>query len=57
MVLRGDELLAFSSTGDMPGNHGGTTLLAVRPDAYIGMRCERDHLTALDQYDELTTKR
>jgi 2-polyprenyl-6-methoxyphenol hydroxylase-like FAD-dependent oxidoreductase len=33
----------------------GTTLLAVRPDGYVGMRCEQDHLAALDRYHKLVT--
>jgi hypothetical protein len=31
----------------------GITLLVVRPDGYIGMRCDRDHLRALDRYRTL----
>jgi 2-polyprenyl-6-methoxyphenol hydroxylase-like FAD-dependent oxidoreductase len=31
----------------------GTTLLVVRPDGYIGMRCDRDHLSALERYRTL----
>jgi 2-polyprenyl-6-methoxyphenol hydroxylase-like FAD-dependent oxidoreductase len=29
---------------------GGSTLLAVRPDGYIGLRSDRDHLSALERY-------
>jgi 2-polyprenyl-6-methoxyphenol hydroxylase-like FAD-dependent oxidoreductase len=29
---------------------GGSTLLAVRPDGYIGLRSDRDHLSALARY-------
>jgi 2-polyprenyl-6-methoxyphenol hydroxylase-like FAD-dependent oxidoreductase len=28
----------------------GTTLLAIRPDGYVGLRADRDHLAALDRY-------
>jgi 2-polyprenyl-6-methoxyphenol hydroxylase-like FAD-dependent oxidoreductase len=35
----------------------GTTILAVRPDGYIGMRSDRDHLTALERYQSLITAR
>jgi FAD binding domain len=31
----------------------GTTLLVVRPDGYVGMRCDRDHLSALERYRAL----
>ena len=31
----------------------GTTLLAVRPDGYIGLRSDRDHLSALGRYRTL----
>jgi hypothetical protein len=30
-----------------------TTLLAVRPDGYIGLRCDGDHLSALERYRTL----
>ncbi|MEO6966499.1 MAG: FAD-dependent monooxygenase [Acidobacteriaceae bacterium] len=30
-----------------------TTVLAVRPDGYIGLRCDRDHLSALESYRTL----
>ena len=29
------------------------TLLAVRPDGYVGLRADRDHLQALEEYDAL----
>lgn len=29
------------------------TLLAVRPDGYVGMRADRDHLSALERYRTL----
>jgi hypothetical protein len=38
-------------------DRGTTTLLAVRPDGYVGMRTERDHLAALDRYHRLVTAR
>ena len=28
----------------------GNTLLAIRPDGYVGLRADRDHLAALDRY-------
>jgi 2-polyprenyl-6-methoxyphenol hydroxylase-like FAD-dependent oxidoreductase len=31
----------------------GTTLLAVRPDGYIGLRSDREHLSALERYRTL----
>jgi 2-polyprenyl-6-methoxyphenol hydroxylase-like FAD-dependent oxidoreductase len=31
----------------------GSTLLAVRPDGYIGLRCDRDHLNTLERYAAL----
>ena len=37
------------AASDMPGLEG-TTLLAIRPDGYIGLRCDRDHLSALESY-------
>jgi 2-polyprenyl-6-methoxyphenol hydroxylase-like FAD-dependent oxidoreductase len=36
---------------------GRSTLLAVRPDGYIGMCCEEDHLAALERYEKLLTVR
>jgi 2-polyprenyl-6-methoxyphenol hydroxylase-like FAD-dependent oxidoreductase len=38
-------------------DRGGSTLLVVRPDGYVGMRCERDHLGALERYHRLVTAR
>lgn len=35
---------------------GNITLLAVRPDGYIGMRSDRDHLRSLEQYRALLAK-
>jgi 2-polyprenyl-6-methoxyphenol hydroxylase-like FAD-dependent oxidoreductase len=31
---------------------GGLTLLAVRPDGYVGLRADTDHLAALARYDD-----
>jgi 2-polyprenyl-6-methoxyphenol hydroxylase-like FAD-dependent oxidoreductase len=31
----------------------GTTLLVVRPDGYVGLRSDRDHLSALERYRKL----
>jgi hypothetical protein len=28
----------------------GSTLLAIRPDGYVGLRADRDHLAALERY-------
>ena len=54
---------AFSGHPDLPPHLGrldpveadllgvkGTTLLAMRPDGYIGLRADRDHLGALERY-------
>ncbi|MBV9699328.1 MAG: FAD-dependent monooxygenase, partial [Candidatus Eremiobacteraeota bacterium] len=38
------------------GGDGGATLLAIRPDGYVGMRCERDHLAALQRYHRALTR-
>lgn len=42
---------------DLPGAAGSVTLLAVRPDGYIGMRSEQDHLATLERYQVLLTTR
>jgi 2-polyprenyl-6-methoxyphenol hydroxylase-like FAD-dependent oxidoreductase len=39
------------------GGRGNTTLLVIRPDGYVGMCCERDHLEALERYHRLVTAR
>jgi 2-polyprenyl-6-methoxyphenol hydroxylase-like FAD-dependent oxidoreductase len=31
----------------------GITVLAVRPDGYVGLRCDRDHLSAIEHYRTL----
>jgi 2-polyprenyl-6-methoxyphenol hydroxylase-like FAD-dependent oxidoreductase len=41
----------------VPDGRGGTTLLAVRPDGYVGMRSDGDHLAALERYHTLVTAR
>jgi hypothetical protein len=33
----------------------GATLLVIRPDGYIGLRADRDHLGALERYSSLVT--
>jgi 2-polyprenyl-6-methoxyphenol hydroxylase-like FAD-dependent oxidoreductase len=42
---------------DVPGVRGSTVLLGVRPDGYIGMRSDRDHLAAVERYHTLVTAR
>lgn len=36
---------------------GGATLLAVRPDGYVGMRSDRDYVNDLERYESLITAR
>jgi hypothetical protein len=61
-----EAVIAFGTRPDLPDNIGhldpvaadllgvqGTTLLAVRPDGYVGMRSDRDHLSALERYRTL----
>jgi 2-polyprenyl-6-methoxyphenol hydroxylase-like FAD-dependent oxidoreductase len=58
--------VALGSDKDLPAQIGkfepgatdligveGITLLAVRPDGYIGLRADRDHLNALERYSAL----
>ncbi len=58
--------IALSTRHDLPAQNGylepaaavllgleGHTLLAVRPDGYIGLRSDRDHLNALTRYRNL----
>lgn len=65
-----DAVVAFATQRDLPQGVGylepgsaemlgctGTTLLTVRPDGYIGMRSDRDHLSALERYHTLVTGR
>ena len=49
-----EALVSLGTTPALDGR-GSTTLLAVRPDGYVGMRCEQDHLTALERYRGLLT--
>ena len=51
------ESIVTLGTDHMLDGRGGTSLLAVRPDGYVGMRCERDHLAALERYHKLITAR
>lgn len=44
-------------TNRVLGDRRGTTLLVVRPDGYVGMRSDRDHLIALERYLRLVTAR
>jgi 2-polyprenyl-6-methoxyphenol hydroxylase-like FAD-dependent oxidoreductase len=61
-----ETVIAFGTCPDLPDNIGhlepvaadllgvqDTTLLAVRPDGYIGLRSDRDHLNALGRYRAL----
>ena len=58
--------IAFGTRRELPGRIGHLepaaaklldvgciTLLAVRPDGYIGLRCDRDHLEELERYGSL----
>jgi hypothetical protein len=58
--------IALGTQADLPARVGrldpagadllgvrGFTLLVVRPDGYVGMRCDRDHLGALERYRAL----
>jgi 2-polyprenyl-6-methoxyphenol hydroxylase-like FAD-dependent oxidoreductase len=49
------ESVVSLSTNDGLEGRGSATLLVVRPDGYIGMRCEQDHLAALQRYHKLVT--
>lgn len=54
------ESVVTVSANDAFGNtdrHGGTTLLAVRPDGYVGMLSEANYLTAVERYHALVTAR
>jgi 2-polyprenyl-6-methoxyphenol hydroxylase-like FAD-dependent oxidoreductase len=61
-----DEAVALSSHTDISASIGhldpaatnllgiaGTTLLALRPDGYIGLRADKDHLSAIKRYHSL----
>jgi 2-polyprenyl-6-methoxyphenol hydroxylase-like FAD-dependent oxidoreductase len=65
-----DAALAFGAARDLPDRFqaleastaellgvDGLTLLAVRPDGYIGLRADHDHLDALERYGALVTGR
>jgi hypothetical protein len=58
--------IALATRRDLPGEIGhlepdaaallgveGHTLLALRPDGYIGLRADTDHLSALEHYHTL----
>jgi hypothetical protein len=47
------EAVVRVDTAQVSEPRGSTTLLAVRPDGYIGMRSERNHLAALERYRSL----
>jgi 2-polyprenyl-6-methoxyphenol hydroxylase-like FAD-dependent oxidoreductase len=51
------EAVVTSGTNDELAGRGTTTLLAVRPDGYVGMLSERDHLAAIERYYALVTAR
>lgn len=59
IVVEGSPVFENVQTVDMNDSSGNseTTLLAVRPDGYVGMRCERDHLALLERYESLITAR
>jgi 2-polyprenyl-6-methoxyphenol hydroxylase-like FAD-dependent oxidoreductase len=61
--------LAFDTRHELPDRIGhlepsaastlgvqGTTLLAVRPDGYVGMRSDGDHLSAIERYRTLVRR-
>ena len=50
------ESVVTVGANDVPGSRDGTTLLAVRPDGYVGMLSERDHLAAVERYHALVTQ-
>ena len=45
-----DSIGQFDSTAAAKLGMEGSTLLAIRPDGYVGLRADRDHLVALDRY-------
>ena len=49
------EAVVSLRANDVLDVRGSTTLLAIRPDGYVGMRSERDHLAALERYHSLVT--
>jgi hypothetical protein len=46
----GDQMGHFEPAAAELLGVNGTTLLAVRPDGYVGLRSDRDHLNALERY-------
>jgi 2-polyprenyl-6-methoxyphenol hydroxylase-like FAD-dependent oxidoreductase len=61
-----DAVVAFAAGAERPAAVGGIgaealarlgvaglTLFAIRPDGYVGLRADHDHLAALDRYDTL----
>jgi len=61
-----EAVIAFGTRDELPDQVGqiepaaadklgvkGITLLVVRPDGYIGLRADRDHLSALERYRAL----
>jgi hypothetical protein len=46
----GDQMGHFEPAAAELLGVNGTTLLAVRPDGYVGLRSDRDHLYALERY-------
>lgn len=51
------ESIVTRDADQIPGGPGNSTLIAVRPDGYVGMRSEREHLAALERYERLITSR
>ncbi|MBV9027996.1 MAG: FAD-dependent monooxygenase, partial [Candidatus Eremiobacteraeota bacterium] len=51
------ETVVSLDTDDVLAGSRGVTLLAMRPDGYVGMRCDRDHLASLERYENLITAR
>jgi hypothetical protein len=45
-----DSIGHFDPTATSQLGMDGSTLLAIRPDGYVGLRADRDHLAALDRY-------
>jgi hypothetical protein len=45
-----DTIGHFDPTAALQLGMEGSTLLAIRPDGYIGLRADRDHLAALERY-------
>jgi hypothetical protein len=45
-----DSIGQFDSTAAFQLGMEGSTLLAIRPDGYVGLRADKDHLVALGRY-------